>query len=132
MNLAAEYAYRALPADPDAKTHRDNLAAALAPTTRTCHCGSPIQRRADEAWNRYQRRTCCSTSCASSVRAKEAAATKRAQRIEDLEWIIGTCPAEEVAKRLGYGHLDSLITTLNRWDRPDLLERLRRTRRDVA
>lgn len=44
--------------------------------------------------------------------------------IEDLEWIIGTDSPESVAERLGYRRLDTLQSSLRKWGRADLADRL--------
>ena len=44
--------------------------------------------------------------------------------IEDVEWIIGTDSPESIAVRLGYRRLDTLQTSLRKWGRADLADRL--------
>ena len=44
--------------------------------------------------------------------------------IEDVEWIIGTDSPESIAVRLGYRCLDTLQTSLRKWGRADLADRL--------
>jgi len=129
-NLAAEYVFRTLPADPDAQKHRDDLVNALTATneTRTCHgCPNPIRRRHDESWARYEARNYCSSGCAGRANGLAGAQARREQKLEDAEWIIGTDSAENVATRLGYKDVANLVQVLKRWGRTDLVERLYRT-----
>ena len=44
--------------------------------------------------------------------------------IEDVEWIIGTDSPESIAVRLGYRCLDTLQSSLRKWGRADLADRL--------
>ena len=44
--------------------------------------------------------------------------------IEDVEWIIGTDSPESIAERLGYRCLDTLQSSLRKWGRADLADRL--------
>ena len=44
--------------------------------------------------------------------------------IEDVEWIIGTDSPESIAERLGYRRLDTLQSSLRKWGRADLADRL--------
>ena len=44
--------------------------------------------------------------------------------IEDVVWIIGTDSPESIAERLGYRRLDTLQSSLRKWGRADLADRL--------
>ena len=44
--------------------------------------------------------------------------------IEDVEWIIGTDSPESIAERLDYRCLDTLQSSLRKWGRADLADRL--------
>jgi hypothetical protein len=51
---------------------------------------------------------------------------RRADVIEDVEWIIDSDSPENVAARLGYKNVHALIRMCERWERPDLATKLRR------
>lgn len=92
---------------------------------RTCvACPAPIVRRPDESWTRFAVRQYCGRKCSSTANAMLGHERRRAERIEDLEWIAGTDTTESVARRLGYASVGSLIRTVARWDRPDLIRTL--------
>lgn len=56
--------------------------------------------------------------------ARRSRSNRYAQMIEDLEWIIGTDSPESIAVRLGYRCLDTLQSSLRKWGRADLADRL--------
>jgi len=126
-NLAALYAFRTTPTDPDAEKHCADLIEALTstPASRTCKgCPNVLRRRHDESWARYEAREFCSSGCSGRAKSLAAAEARRTQRIEDVEWIVGTDSPENVATRLGYKDLGSLLKTLRRWGRDDLADQL--------
>ncbi|WP_205741067.1 hypothetical protein [Haloactinopolyspora alba] len=47
--------------------------------------------------------------------------------VGEVDHLIGTDEPDNIARRLGYGHLDSLTSVLTRQHRHDLVERLTRT-----
>lgn len=81
--------------------------------------------RPSRTWTPEQR-----AKAAETLRAANAARAgqRKANVCEDLEWIIGTVPAEDVAARLGYKDPDSLERILWTWERGDLAIRLHATR----
>ena len=56
--------------------------------------------------------------------ARRSRKNRYAQMIEDLEWIIGTDSPESIAERLGYRCIDTLQSSLRKWGRADLADRL--------
>ena len=129
-NLAALYAFRSTPTDPDAARHVTDLVNALttSPDARTCKgCPNVLRRRPDESWARYEAREFCSSGCSGRANGAAAAAARRQAKLEDAEWIIGTDTPENVAARLGYKDVGNLVQVLKRWGRTDLVERLYRT-----
>lgn len=118
----AEIELLMLPPDPDAPKHYAALAEATgAEPGKTCeHCGNQYARTPDESQQHWRTRRYCGRSCAGkAARAKQVQAARN-QRIEDVEWIIGTDSPESVARRLGYANADNLSRLLYRWGRPDL------------
>lgn len=65
-----------------------------------------------------------------AAKSAEAARRRREAIIENVEWIVGTCPGEDVARRLGYQSADNLERVLQKWGRHDLAHRVRHTRTD--
>ncbi len=134
MNRHAEIELLMLPVDPDACAHYAALALAMgAEQGRTCRmCGNQFARTRAESPAHWRRRKFCGRSCAGSHAAMKQAADKRASRIEDVEWLLGTDAPDNIAHRLGYADLDVLLDLLRRWDRADLATRLIRERNRVA
>ena len=52
--------------------------------------------------------------------------------IEDVEWLLPTMPAADVAEKLGYDNPASLATRLRRWGRSDLATPFWKAKKDVA
>lgn len=134
MNRHAEIELLMLPADPDAGKHYAALAIAIdGEKGRTCEqCRKQYARTRGESKRHWQSRKFCGRTCAGLAARIKQAADKRAERIEDLEWLVGTDTPENISRRLGYSDLDTLIRSLQRWDRPDLLAKLNRNAERVA
>ena len=129
LNLAAEYVFRTLPADPDAQKHRDDLVTALTSPVdgRTCKgCPNTLTRRPDESWARFDAREFCSSGCSGRANSTAAAEARRQAKLEDVEWLVGTDSPQNIATRLGYKDLGNLTAVLQRWGRDDLAQRLTR------
>ena len=118
-------------------------------TARTCvaiGCTSPVLARhlCSEHYRQLLSRAACSVPGCDHPRHAGGMCTghyQRAQKgapldkplrvihsrqtvIEDVEWIIGTDSPESIAVRLGYRRLDTLQSSLRKWGRADLADRL--------
>ena len=118
-------------------------------TARTCvaiGCTSPVlaRRLCSEHYRQMLSRAACSVPDCDHPRHAGGMCTghyQRAQKgapldkplrvihsrqtvIEDVEWIIGTDSPESIAVRLGYRRLDTLQSSLRKWGRADLADRL--------
>ena len=102
----------------------------MAADTKACgNCGKEYSRRPDQTRRQFAESTYCSRACTSRhARARQTAkyAQMRADRMEDVEWIIDSDSPENVAARLGYKNVHALIRMCERWERPDLATKLRR------
>jgi hypothetical protein len=93
------------------------------------NCGKAYTRRPDQTRAKFAEAVYCSRACSSRhARARQNAhyAQMRADRMEDVEWIIDSDSPENVAARLGYKNVHALIRMCERWERPDLATKLRR------
>lgn len=134
MNRHAEIELLMLPVDPDAAQHYAALAIAIdGEQGRTCRqCGNQYARTRDESKHHWQVRKFCGRTCMGIAARRAREADKRTQRIEDVEWLLGTDRPDNIARRLGYADLASLTKVLRRWDRNDLVARLNRHAESVA
>lgn len=130
----AEIELLMLTPDPDARHHYTALAIAIdGEKGRTCRqCGNQYARTRDESKAHWQARKFCGRSCAGVAARLKQVKGKREERIEDVEWLLGTDSPDNIAARLGYKDAANLATLLRRWDRPDLAARLARDPELVA
>ena len=96
---------------------------------RICaQCKQPFPRRHGEAHTRYANRQYCSLQCSGKAgggkRGNPNPHERRDYVIGEVLHIIGTDNPENIARRLGYVNTNGLMTSLRKWDRHDLAERL--------
>lgn len=102
-------------------------------TSHVCaECGAALTRRPGEHVTNYGRRVYCNRTCAAKGKGRVTAERRTRERAQyvttEVEHLLGSDHPGNIARRLGYADLDSLVHRLRVWGRDDLVGRLLRAR----
>lgn len=91
----------------------------------TCqHCGAGLVKRRTESATAFAGRKFCNRQCFHAHTNAARGTTRRAEVIEDVEWLLRSDNPANIPARVGYTHLRSLRAALVEWGRADLAARL--------